>query len=1016
MSSKTEKPKDLLPVVLVTPYGDTVRKLKGFFEKDSERIVVYESALNAALYTAAQNIPCLLIINILEAGDFVKVINTLKPAKKYLKGNQIRFIVFSKINNAAIIRVLESFGCQEYVIEPIPEKSLTFKIGLHTKALIGMRKQARDAAAAKEEFLKKGAALKKEKGITEEEDSTQEQKEISKKSGSALGDDVWVFKKNKPTRQGGKWTIRMKGPNPEQGEWKEEKTEDGQTQWRFLDKEKEEQKKDGSPDAPPGPDGQTASQEGSKEGWVWNGDKPSFKDGEWTFQGKEPKLSYVDKDGKEEGSKIEATPEGLVMAEDSPEALEKDQLRDQEEKEIRAAKTKQIREGGGVGLAAGKKKSDIDKLGEESSSQTDSASSDERSPKASNAGSQSSENKFDSKSEESSNEDTPQAQDSVSRNFMKKKKNNPLGDDAQQDTQDSDSAKPGADAKASGEDRDSKKENLFDANSEPKKEIKKPATVAEKQQQLKEKAEALTKERQEKLKKIEEEKVKKQEEAKANANANEEVNRNPFQKKKKTVEQVIEKKEDLKAAESASEQSGGESKKQEEQSPPEVRNLIKPDEQNEIGGKDDAKTEKFNNSDWTAHDLSPEERMNLKEREERQKKLKEKGNIGGFGESNLSDKEKAEKELAEEEERKRRNPFSKQDIQAKKKKRRDDDGDSISLDEEDDSSLGDGKEIEKAEEAAEGAWSKHASGADVKRQWGARDSDQSEESSQGDAFVELDGDSKNFAKRKKAEEEVFEIPVADLGDETSTWELSSGEDYVFVPAGVRLREFNSLVEIPNWWIFSGPRPLFLQKSKSWRFSQKKPTSVKGFDKLPVGIQEYLKSIWNPKVSFEEKEQVAGSVELGTEEFDVSNYPDVKTPLGLLICAADYKNHGQGKVYDVVTGVLAKRFSGSNVTIYLSKAAGLKVLFSTKKEYPKDIVRPELLSGSENINLVLKTTHLQADSSGAMFCPVKNNKGMLTGILAVEPKDTKAATVDLKFVQTAARVLWTDLEDDELMSA
>ncbi|MBI3555448.1 MAG: hypothetical protein HY074_04195, partial [Deltaproteobacteria bacterium] len=257
------------------------------------------STTNAPVLARAL-IPCLIVGSIVQNNDVIKLLSMLKVLGTEVKKNRVKCLLLSKIKNQTIIKTFEAAGCHEYIVEPIAERSLRFKLDLQTKAIAGQRKTTRRNELARQEPVKTGKGGDETVLKSQGKDGVDNEVMNQKKGEDGKEGEVFVFKGNKVKKDGKKWTMRMKGPDPKNGEWMQmKKTEDGDTQWRFMEKNEDPTK---------------PKKQGAYE---YTGEKPKFTNGEWEFEGEKPKLAVVDEDGKELESKLSADADGLNIGKDA---------------------------------------------------------------------------------------------------------------------------------------------------------------------------------------------------------------------------------------------------------------------------------------------------------------------------------------------------------------------------------------------------------------------------------------------------------------------------------------------------------------------------------------------------------------------------------------------------------------------------------------------------------------------------------------------------------------------------
>lgn len=826
-----------VPVFFLREYGATVAKLKGNFSGD-ERVVCHETTQTVVAQLSKSVMPCLLIASALESKDVVRLLNILKVLKEDVRRNRIKFIVFSKISNPQIIRTFEAAGCHEFVIEPVSEKSLMFKMGLQIKALFAQRKHFRDAELRKKDPEQSSKSVDGDKGKKSEEEESSQSK-LKTIDAVPEDKDEWVFSGKKPAKTGGKWTMRMKGPDPSKGDWIQTGTApDGSAQWRFLEKEN---------------DGKKPLQEEAKKkaGWEWTGDQPTFNNGEWGFQGEAPDLSYLDESGQKQASKVKSDgAAGLLLARDSDTARESIL---KQEKELEAAKNEKKKNlFSGAGEAVGGIDLDSSKLAEladkgsagmdfrdfeqknraEKNTNPSSSSNDEKATNFEKAHSETSSGKFP--------DSEARSQPGV--------KNNPANNTQENDIQAEleDALKSEGELNSltnskSNSNSNSKSKSASNPksveNNESKTETGRPKTGIERLREEKQRAELAKKEKELKDKQTREKKeadklstAKKERElaAAAGKNASSTTDGNRSEEKPAGFDF------DLTSNSGAFSPSGEGSGKSaaDAKSKKKARELLS-------GGLSTELTEKEKTAETS--DAAKKKRKTT----ENQVDGAEFENDGlNIGEDELGTSEESSLDGEESLE----NP------------------DDAADEDEDAESLGNGgrnflKKKQKkpgfndqsdSPDEVQGGWGVHGSEDQKKNKWGGRDSQEESSAAGEDKLVEIEAPNGKI-NHKKSNEQIFEYKFEVFGDLNGTWETAQLEGG---SKGTTQNNVKTLVYIepkvrdtegfdPNsqkWWTFDGGRPSYNSKKKVWEFRESRPKETEKFADLPKHVQNYVLSL------------------------------------------------------------------------------------------------------------------------------------------------------------------------------
>jgi hypothetical protein len=220
---------------------------------------------------------CLVLVFARTAHDVAQHLTLLKMIQPQIQSKTVRVIMTAALQNEELIERLTYSGCTEILPDNTPVKALLFKIDRHIKSL--PRMQAPEASA------KPGSELA---------DTTAPQPGVRLCEEVGQPADIWLLAGGGARKSAGRWSIRLKGPKPEQGHWS---TVDGRGVWRWAFD-----------------DGSFAAEKGS---WVFRGARPELDNGFWVFTGPEPQLCF-EADSAVLGAKFDLNAKGsLVIAKDS---------------------------------------------------------------------------------------------------------------------------------------------------------------------------------------------------------------------------------------------------------------------------------------------------------------------------------------------------------------------------------------------------------------------------------------------------------------------------------------------------------------------------------------------------------------------------------------------------------------------------------------------------------------------------------------------------------------------------
>ncbi len=865
---------DKVQIILIAPYNETVAKLKEHFMSDPAN-KIYEASTTNAPVLARALLPCMIIGSIVQNNDVIKLLGMLKVLGADVKKNRVKCLLLSKIKNQTIIQTFEAAGCHEYIVEPIPERSLKFKIDLQTKAIGGQRRASRRTELARLEAAKTGKGGDETVLKGQAKDGVDNEVMGQKKNEDGKEGEVFVFKGNKVKKEGKKWTMRMKGPDPKNGEWMQmKKTEDGETQWRFMEK------------------GEDPTKPKKKGAYEFTGEKPKFAGGEWEFAGEKPKLAVVDENGKELESKLSADADGLNIGKDAKlpgwkvkdhfnesdgQAPVNDKIKPEEEKKKAGAlggldfrdfemKDDDVKKDQKAGPKAGEEEKTplnskgldgAKKPGADWKKKDPSAPADEeiKDSAKSEADELIEGEEFDELTKQRNKKGQPGAKggellgkDKEKDQDGKGEKGKEAGKAGADDAGDLASLKPKATGfgKPTGktEEKDGKKPGINGIKTPGEKDKPKNPMAGldfrdfemqddDAKKKEKEAAEAGT-------------------EASGKPLGNEPSGgaAKPTTKPKlgmgvkdPKISEEEAKKKKLDALAGLAMDFGDENADY-------TKNGLN-DKEAAIGGKNEATTEHINSQkDWKGHDLSPEE-------------LKRKG------------KKKEESEAVA--------------ATGKKKPRGMGTGGAESDEESDDADdLGDGsrnflkKKREKdalggtqsMSDDPTGGRSLGQSGPDKGRKMNAHDSDQEKDDDDGDdKIIELDAVSARMKLKEGADELKFEYPHDHFGVTTGTWEATGTADrnddgtklFVFVDPAIRTDKTKTVDSIKVWWVYRGEaRPMYVIAGKKWVCKKTEAKKIEGFSNLSAGTQAFLLSI-SPAATMKRKAEAAEKLKAEVEE-------------------------------------------------------------------------------------------------------------------------------------------------------
>jgi hypothetical protein len=293
-------------IVVLEPCAKSAKELLGIVEEKALAEVVRVATVEEALQTIAQALPCIFVASINDNSDVPTRVQLFKRLEGAIKTQGLKIFVVTPIKNRQLSdMVTQKMGVADYIVEPIPARTMQFKLNLQLKAVDNFRRQQElKKAAAEAVVIKKLDNTKKDNGPAGNEVKT------NGKPALQAGEDTFLFKNSGVKKTGKKFTVELEGPAPETGEWvPHEDKGDPTPAWRWVPNEEKEAQAKG--EIPP-------------DGWVHKGDKPQFVDEsqKWAMSSEKPSLA-LRKKGAVAAEKIGTDEAGEVfVAEDSAAAEE----------------------------------------------------------------------------------------------------------------------------------------------------------------------------------------------------------------------------------------------------------------------------------------------------------------------------------------------------------------------------------------------------------------------------------------------------------------------------------------------------------------------------------------------------------------------------------------------------------------------------------------------------------------------------------------------------------------------
>lgn len=268
-----------IPVIFTRPYGQHFNELYKHLEGESGITIYDEENLRDVVAIIKEHGGGLILVGVAQKELMAKQLTLLKVLSKHIERRSVRVIGIFETDHPAILDLFSNHGCGDILPSSTPFRSLKFKIDRYLEVWKRAFEQLRKMESEREsEELKEFEATP-----------------ISFVEGLEIKEDYWFYEKDNAKQILGKWAIRLKGPMSDIGDWYEIPNNSGPA-WEFIITDvylKEYQLR--------------------KETWIFEGEKPQFKNGYWYFVAKKPKLTYNKKE-----IRIQVNTEGrLVLSENS---------------------------------------------------------------------------------------------------------------------------------------------------------------------------------------------------------------------------------------------------------------------------------------------------------------------------------------------------------------------------------------------------------------------------------------------------------------------------------------------------------------------------------------------------------------------------------------------------------------------------------------------------------------------------------------------------------------------------
>lgn len=301
---QADKNEKLDHIVVLEPTLPAIEELLQTIAKPSIQISRTKSVEEAAGLALGYS-PCLVICSISDAQAVNPNVTLLQKIHKGIKKGNLKTMVLARVKNPQLKQLITQLGVTDYNMDPIPVRTLVFKINLHINAIQAIKKR--------EALLNNNTELVFKQDTGKADDSTRTFKHqtaaYARKPALKLPEDIFALSGAVPAKDGKRSIIELEGPTPDSGAWKrmDGKAEE-RARYRWVPNNSD-----------------AAEHKDSATGWVHEGEEPSYnaEKNRWQLSSDKPNLSYL-RAGIRQTSKIQVNSTGgLEIADDSEQALQR---------------------------------------------------------------------------------------------------------------------------------------------------------------------------------------------------------------------------------------------------------------------------------------------------------------------------------------------------------------------------------------------------------------------------------------------------------------------------------------------------------------------------------------------------------------------------------------------------------------------------------------------------------------------------------------------------------------------
>ncbi len=293
-----------VPILCVKPLASWWDKFKKGFDADKHLEWLECDGFTEVSHHVRQFGQCIVLLMCGTVDDVILHLELLTELYPFTDRFGLKILVTGPAISAPLRERLESVGCVDYLPEPISLKAFSLKLAGQLRAVQREQQdwQKQEAAQRAAASVTRGSALQ---GKTDPKQSDggrakDQENKVKYRMGPALtlASDFWLFEAGAVRRLNGRWMVRMFGPGPAIGRWKEcdvhppfdqlgetSATHTHERYWRWVPHPRK-----------PGEAGPVTDDLFAVEGgeWIYRGIRPEYIEDYWSFVGTDPSLVFSD--------------------------------------------------------------------------------------------------------------------------------------------------------------------------------------------------------------------------------------------------------------------------------------------------------------------------------------------------------------------------------------------------------------------------------------------------------------------------------------------------------------------------------------------------------------------------------------------------------------------------------------------------------------------------------------------------------------------------------------------------